>query len=179
MWIQSAGLHLWINWRNSCRVITSNTMYYCRRLLELFSPPWIHFFLLICGITGMSEGGKGCSTSNLLSPQNWTQWGLQVDILKCSRCSVRQPRQEFPRKKNLEYMQTCHSCAKKLAERRVQVEKRPEREPGNVLDSPSRGRNGKGPQPRENVLRARLSWSEFIDLVTKHKELSNLTQMLI
>jgi hypothetical protein len=65
-------------------------------------------------------------------------------------------------------MQTCHSCAKKLAERRV--EKRTEREPSNVPDSPSKGGNRKGPQPRGTVLRACLSWSEFIGLVSKHKD---------
>ena len=65
-------------------------------------------------------------------------------------------------------MQTCHSCTKRLAERRV--EKCAEREPSNVLDSPSKGGNRKGPEPRGTVLRAHLSWNDFIGLISQHKD---------
>ena len=65
--------------------------------------------------------------------------------------------ENFLRKKDLGYIQTCHSCTKKLAERRVEKLAERDSEPSNVLDSPSKGGNRKGLwEPRGTATRASI-----------------------
>jgi hypothetical protein len=90
--------------------------------------------------------------------------------VKCSRCSIKQVQDAFPRARNLEYLKTCNACTLKLSHSRqktrdAQKEMSPDEE--NLTSTPR-----KGPKSRAAELRTQLEWEEFLGLVGSHKSVA-------
>ena len=82
------------------------------------------------------------------------------------------PPNAFPRKRNLQYLKTCHPCT--VGQNSFRKNKREEKEKSfdewipQTLAPPSPKK--KGPKPRDgSEVHMSLSWADFISLVAKHK----------
>ena len=89
-------------------------------------------------------------------------------INTCSRCTIRQVQDAFPRARNLEFLKTCDTCTLKLSHSRQKAcnEHSPDEE------SSSSTLLRKGPKPRAAELRTQLGWEEFLGLVGSHKSVA-------
>jgi hypothetical protein len=88
------------------------------------------------------------------------------EIVKCSRCPIRQPRNAFPRKRNLEPLQTCHDCTKKRNSERQTKREEKESIEGSIISQKSNNPDVHG---GGTEMRLSLSWTDFIGLIAKHK----------
>ena len=89
-------------------------------------------------------------------------------LVKCSRCTIRQVQDAFPRARNLEFLKTCDTCTLKLSHSRQKA--RNEHSPDEESSSSTLLR--KGPKPRAAELHTQLGWEEFLGLVGSHKSVA-------
>jgi len=90
-------------------------------------------------------------------------------MVKCSRCSLRQLQEAFPRKRNLEHLKTCHDCTVSLNASR-QGKRAEKRESSFGEEGSGTSPKRKGLEARDGTeVRMRLSWTDFISLVAQHK----------
>ena len=94
----------------------------------------------------------------------------EVEIaVKCTRCSVRQRQEDFPRAHNLKYLKTCNDCTLKLADARQK--KRDQHSESSSQTSPEGAESRrKGPVPQDMTEKSRLGWPEFQQLLQEHKD---------
>ena len=91
-------------------------------------------------------------------------------MVKCSRCPNMLPPNSFPRKRNLQYLKTCHPCTVRqhsfrLSKREEKTQEDSESFEEGGSQTPSKR---KGPKARDgSEVRMNLSWADFMALVAK------------
>jgi hypothetical protein len=93
-------------------------------------------------------------------------------MVKCSHCPNILAPNVFPRKRNLQYLKTCHPCTvKQHSFRQSKHEKAQEEDSESFEEGSSQTPSKrKGPEARDgSEVRMSLSWADFMALVAKHK----------
>jgi hypothetical protein len=94
-------------------------------------------------------------------------------LVKCSRCTIKQVQDAFPRARNLAFLKTCDACTLKLSRSRQKArDEHTEMSPDEESSSSTSTLLRKGPKPRAAELRTQLEWEEFLGLVGSHKSVA-------
>jgi len=96
---------------------------------------------------------------------------MTEEMVKCSRCPNKLATNAFLRKRNLQYLKTCHPCtAKQHSFRQSKREEKEDSEESLEEGGTQAPSKRKGPKARDgSEVRMSLSWADFIALVAKHK----------
>ena len=91
--------------------------------------------------------------------------------MKCSRCPNMLAPNAFPRKRNLQYLKTCHPCTvRQHSFRQSNHEEKKAQEESFEEGGSQTPSKRRGPQAHDgSEVRMSLSWGDFIALVAKHK----------
>ena len=106
--------------------------------------------------------------------QVWCKFAVGTELVKCSRCTIKQVQDAFPRARNLKYLKTCDACTLKVSRSRQKKcdEHTPEMSLGEESSSSTSTLMRKGPKPWAAELCTQLTWEEFLGLVGSHKSLA-------